>query len=47
MNKQFTITKRIAKHGKQAVILVPRIIEKEVKPGAIAKITIEIIKNLK
>lgn len=23
MNKQFTITKRIAKHGKQAIIIIP------------------------
>jgi hypothetical protein len=42
-NKQFTITKRIAKHGKQAVIVVPKIIEHELKPGTIVKITIDII----
>jgi predicted RNA binding protein YcfA (HicA-like mRNA interferase family) len=45
MNKQFTITKRIAKHGKQAVIVVPKVIEHELKPGTIAKITIDVIEK--
>lgn len=41
--KQFTITKRIAKHGSQAIIVIPRILEKELKPGTIAKVTIDVI----
>ena len=43
MNKQYTITKRIAKHGPQSIIVIPRILEKDLKPGTIAKVTIEVI----
>lgn len=45
MQKQFTLTKRIAKHGSQAIIVVPKILEKQLKPGTLAQITIEIIKD--
>lgn len=30
--KQFTITKKIAKHGNQAIIVVPKILEEHLKP---------------
>jgi len=43
--KQFTITKKIAKHGPQAVIIIPRLLENKLKPGTIAKITIESLEN--
>ncbi len=43
MNKQYTITKRIAKHGKQAIIVVPRLLEKDLKPGIIAQVTIDVV----
>jgi hypothetical protein len=42
-NKQFTITKKIAKHGSQAIIVVPKILEEQLKPGTLAQITIEIL----
>lgn len=45
MNKQFTITKRIAKHGRQAVIIVPTILQNRLKAGTLAEITIEILEN--
>lgn len=44
-NKQFIITKRIAKHGNQAVIVIPRILELQLKPGTIAKLTIDVIED--
>lgn len=43
MTKQFTITKKIAKHGSQAIVVIPRVLETELRPGTIAKITIEIL----
>ena len=43
--KQFVITKRIAKHGSQAIIVVPRVLEDRLKPGTIAQITIEILEE--
>jgi len=41
--KSFVITKRIAKHGNQAVIVIPRILESRLKPGTIAQLTIDIL----
>jgi hypothetical protein len=43
MPQQFTITRKIAKHGSQAVIIIPKILEDKLKPGTLAEITIEII----
>lgn len=42
-NKKFTITKRIAKHGNQAIIVVPRMLESHLKPGTIVQIKLEIL----
>jgi len=41
--KQYTITKRIAKHGKQAVIIIPTVLQEHLKPGVLAEIKIEVI----
>ena len=46
MPKQFTITKRIAKHGKQSIIVIPRLLENELKPGTVAKVTIDVLKGV-
>ena len=43
--KQFTITKKIAKHGNQAIIVVPKILEEQLKPGTIAQVTIEVLEE--
>lgn len=43
MNQQIVITKKIAKHGKQAIIVVPRILEQHLKPGTMVKIAIDIL----
>jgi len=45
MIKQFTLTKRIAKHGNQAIIVIPRLIEKHLKPGTIVEVRIDVMKN--
>jgi hypothetical protein len=39
----FTITKKIAKHGTQAVIIIPKILEEKLKPGTLAEIVIEVL----
>jgi hypothetical protein len=41
--KSYTITKRIAKHGKQAVIIIPTVIQEQLSPGTLAEIKIEVI----
>ena len=45
--KTFTITKRIAKHGNQAIIVIPRVLEDSLKPGTIAEVSINIIQEAK
>ena len=43
--RKFTITKKIAKHGSQSIIVIPRILEEHLKPGTIAEISINIIEK--
>ena len=43
MTQKFIITKKIAKHGNQAVIIVPTLLQDRLCPGTLAEITIEII----
>lgn len=43
--RKFVITKRIAKHGSQAIIVIPRVLEEQLKPGTIAEISIEILEK--
>ena len=43
MSKTFTITKRICKHGSQAVITIPKLLEHELKPGMIAEVKLTIL----
>lgn len=45
MAKQFTITKKIAKHGKQAILVIPRVLENELKPSTLVKITFDVIEE--
>ncbi len=41
--KSFTLTKKIAKHGSQAIIVIPRLLEQELPPGTIVKVNLEIL----
>ena len=43
--KKFTITKKIAKHGSQAIVVIPRLLEAELKPGTIVEMKINILKE--
>lgn len=43
MNKQYILTKKIAKQGKQAVIVIPKLLQDALKPGTIVKITLDIL----
>lgn len=44
-DKQFIITKKIAKHGNQAIIVIPRILESQLKPGTIVEVKLNILDN--
>ncbi|MEM2874306.1 MAG: hypothetical protein QW063_02595 [Candidatus Nanoarchaeia archaeon] len=41
--KQFTLTKKIAKQGNQAVLVIPRLLQGILKPGTLVKVTLDII----
>jgi len=43
LQNKFTITKKIDKHGSQAVIIVPALLQDKLCPGTLAEITIEIL----
>jgi hypothetical protein len=47
MTSQFTITKKIAKHGKQSVIIIPSLLQEHLKHGTLVEIKIEIIGGIK
>jgi hypothetical protein len=44
-NKSFTITKKIAKHGKQSVLIIPSLLQEKLSPGMLVEVKIEIIEN--
>jgi hypothetical protein len=44
-NKRFVITKRIAKHGRQAVIVVPAVLQHELRPGTLLQLTMDILEE--
>jgi hypothetical protein len=46
-NKKFIITKKVAKHGSQSIIVIPRILEQHLKPGTIMQLTIDVIGEAK
>ena len=45
MLKTFTITKKVAKHGNQSVIVIPSFLSEELKPKTIVEVRINVIKE--
>ena len=43
--KSFTITKKIAKHGKQCIIIIPSALKEQINSGMLAKITIDVLEG--
>lgn len=43
--KDFVIIKKIAKHGSQAIIVIPRVLESSLKPGTIVEIKLNILEE--
>jgi antitoxin component of MazEF toxin-antitoxin module len=41
----YTITKQISKHGSQAVIVIPKVLQAELKPGTVAEVKITILRE--
>ena len=44
--KQYILHKKIAKHGKQNIIVIPKILQSELRPRTIVKVTIDIIEEV-
>lgn len=45
MSKTYTITKKIAKHGNQAVIVIPSFLQQDLKPKTIVEVKINVIRE--
>lgn len=45
MSKSYIITKKIAKHGEQSVIVIPSFLRQELKPKTIVEVKINVIKE--
>jgi len=45
IKRNFVITKKIAKHGSQAIIVIPRVLEQHLKPGTTVQITFDVLEN--
>jgi hypothetical protein len=41
--KTFMITKKIAKHGKQAIIIIPKMLQQMLKPDTVVQLQIKVI----
>jgi hypothetical protein len=45
--KQFTIRKKIAKHGDNSIIVIPKLLQGELPPRTIVEISIKILEEAK
>ena len=41
--KEYTIRKRIAKHGDNSIIVIPKLLREELNPGTIVELNIKIL----
>ena len=44
-NQKFIITKKIAKHGNQSIIVIPSILKEKILVGMLARITIDLLEG--
>ena len=44
-NKEFTIRKKIAKSGKNSIIVIPKIFQEDLKPQTIVELNIKILET--
>ena len=42
---EYTITKKVAKHGKQAIIVIPSVLRKKIEPNMLVKVTLEVLEG--
>ncbi|MFA7707484.1 MAG: hypothetical protein WCX73_00885 [Candidatus Pacearchaeota archaeon] len=44
-SQTYTITKKIAKHGSQSIIVIPNVLSHKIKPQMLVKVTIDVLDN--
>ena len=44
--KNFTITKKIAKHGPNSIIVIPKVLQGELKPKMVVEINIKVLEGV-
>ncbi len=42
---EFSLTKQIAKHGNQAIIVIPKVLQDELSPKTLVELKIKILKR--
>jgi len=42
-NKEFTIRKKIAKSGKNSIIVIPKLLQEDLKPQTIVELNIKVL----
>ena len=45
MQKTFTLTKKIAKHGDNSIIVIPKFLNKELSPRTVVEVKISVLKK--
>ena len=45
MTQTITITKKIAKHGRQSVIVIPTVLSNLIQNGMLVRVTIDVLEN--
>jgi hypothetical protein len=45
MQQKITITKKIAKHGRQSVIVIPSVLSNLIQHGMLVKVTIDVLEK--
>ena len=43
--KTFAITKKIAKHGAQAIIVIPKVLQDMLKPNTLVELRIKVLED--
>jgi len=43
--QKIILFKKIAKHGNQAIIVTPKILEKKLKPGTLTRLVIDVLEE--
>ena len=46
VTKRFTIRKKIAKHGDNSIIIIPKLLREDLKPRTIVEIKIKVLEEL-